>query len=394
MKIGIFTETFYPEISGVTTACLELKEGLENAGHDVYVFTVTNENADPKWDKDNNVFRVFSVPFVLFNERRIGLPVLSNAMSIIKKLQLDLIHTQSEFSLGTLGRKAAKKFGIPMVHTYHTMYEEYLHYLKLPKNDTTVKFVGKLIKKFTKRASAIITPSQKTKDSLLTYDIKPKIYVIPTGIDLNKYSNIDQKEVDKIKKKYNITPESICLISVSRLSNEKRLPVLLAYFAKTCEKYPDRKIRLLVVGDGPQKEILEKQVLDLGISNKVTFAGYVDWESIQNYYHAADIFVSASKSETQGLTYLEALAANIPILAQEDPCLDYFLQDGKNGKSFDDQKSFTSSLNFLVDQIQNNPDFKPAENLYTRQDFINKVISVYNGAIIQTKAKQKHSILA
>ncbi len=381
MKVGIFTEVFYPEISGVATACLELKEGLEEAGHEVFVFTVTNHEADAEWDLQNHVYRVLSIPFVLFDERRIGLPLLSSIMQTIEDLNLDIIHTQSEFSLGALGRRAAKKFNIPMLHTYHTLYEEYLHYLKLQKNELTINLVGKFVENFTKHSYAIICPSQKTKDALLSYGIKNKIYIIPTGIDLKKFKNFDSVKVETIKKKYHIKDQSVILISVSRLSDEKRLNVLLDYFYEYLQNNPDKDISLIIAGDGPDKEKLKQQSENLKIADKVIFTGYIEWQNVQNYYQASDIFVSASKSETQGLTYLEALAANIPILAQKDPCLNHLLIDGKNGKAFDNRETFAAGLDYLINQVKFNAEFKPSDNLYTRNDFIEQILDVYEQAI-------------
>lgn len=132
MRIGLFTDTYYPETNGVATSVFQLKNELELSGHDVYVFTVSNPRLK---EKEHNVYRMPSIPFILMKECRVSCSLTKKWYQKIQALHLQVIHTQTEFFIGQLGQKAAEKFHIPLIHTYHTLYENYTHYLKIPGNE-------------------------------------------------------------------------------------------------------------------------------------------------------------------------------------------------------------------------------------------------------------------
>lgn len=167
MKIGLFTDTYYPQINGVATSVLMLKKNLESMGHRVYVFTTTDPKAE---DKDKNVYRVPSIPFI--SARRVGLFYNPRLARFIKKLGLDAIHTHTEFSLGIFGRAMAKELNIPFLHTYHTIYEDYTHYIgKLGVFDPIAKMaVRKISINFCNSADKVIVPTNKVKDLLLSFN--------------------------------------------------------------------------------------------------------------------------------------------------------------------------------------------------------------------------------
>jgi len=344
MKIGLFTDTYYPQISGVAASVSTLKEQLISRGHDVYIFTTT----DPKAEKDElNVYRLQSLPFV--SKRRIGLCILPRLKKLVYKLNIDLIHTHTEFPLGQYGRWVAKSLNIPLVHTMHTIYEDYTHYVAPSKLDNVAKSAAKkLTKSFCNAASEVIVPTDKTLQLLLSYGVNKRISVIPTGIDLDRFSpsKYDRDDIQALKASFGISPDEKVMLYIGRVSEEKNIIEVLKYAKEYMRE--NTGVKFLVIGDGPARIDLEEQTKSLGISDKVIFAGQRKWTEIGRYYQLGDVFVTASQSETQGLTYIEALSAGVPVIAKSDPCIEGVVQNGINGYTFNGQDDFMEALNIVL----------------------------------------------
>lgn len=326
MNIGLFTDTYFPQISGVATSIKTLKDTLEAKGHSVYIFTTT----DPKVDKDeaeSNVFRFASVPFVSFTDRRIAVRGLFQALEVAKELDLDIVHTQTEFSMGMFGKFVAKNLKIPCLHTYHTMYEDYLHYVLNGKllRATHVKQFTRL---FLTHYTGVVAPSERVLQTLQRYDVKIPTRVVPTGIDLKRF---EHPVTEDIRSVYNIGTRHL-MLSLSRLGQEKKLDVVIKAMPQIIKRCPD--VFLLIVGDGPAKADLEALVTELQLEDYVAFAGEVDHDRVGNFYHAADLFVSASDSETQGLTFDEALAAGVKCVVYAEPYVNQLFDDPSVGATF------------------------------------------------------------
>lgn len=207
------------------------------------------------------------------------------------------------------------------------------------------------------------------------YKVTKPVKVIPTGLDLDKFQNVDQDHVAQIRKKYNLNTSDLVLSSIGRISQEKSLDQIISHFDQLSGMFPD--VKLFIVGDGPGKEELEKLSSELGLTDRIIFTGYVDWNNIQDYYAAGDIFVSASESETQGLTYSEALAAGLPLLVKDDTCLKNVLKHKQNGYGFIDQSDFIQGFIFIKNKLAQNPAWGTEGPFYSRQDFITSVIGTY-----------------
>lgn len=374
MNIALFTDTYYPEINGVANSVYQLKKGLEQLGHNVYVFTTTNA----MHCKEENEYRIFSVPFIFMKDRRMSFPIYLKWLRIIKKLNIDVVHTHTEFSLGILGRRIAKKLNIKHVHTYHTIYEDYIHYLKLPKNKYTVKFVQDATKYFCNKANVVVAPTEKTREILVNYGVTSEISIIPTGINFLKFENIDFNRVTYLKNQLGYSDEDIIFVSIGRISAEKGLEETITNFSKLSTK--NKNIKLLIVGDGPYKKTLEKMVLDKRLEKSVTFTGYVNWEDIQNYYAIGDIFVSSSTSETQGLTYLEALVTGLYLLVRKDKSLEGLIDNGINGFEFENFDQFEVSYYLLKEKL-NAKKRATINNKYTQEGYALSVEKIYKELI-------------
>ncbi|CAM3144588.1 glycosyltransferase family 4 protein [Leuconostoc rapi] len=340
MNIGLFTDTYFPQVSGVSTSIKTLKEALEAQGHQVYIFTST----DPKVPKNRfepHVYRFSSVPYVGFKDRRLAFRGLIQAVEIAKSIQLDIVHTQTEFSLGLLGKFVARQLKIPAIHTYHTMYEDYTHYVAKglligPKG------VGTLMKAYMLGMSGVIAPSQLVQETLIRYGIKAPIRVIPTGVSLPNPSVAHQD----LREKYGFKPCQPVILSLGRLAFEKNVALTISAFSELLQTYPEA--RLVIAGDGPARKSLEEQVAELALEDQVIFAGMVNHDDITDYYQMSNVFVSSSDTETQGLTFIEAMAADRPFVAIHSPYLDNLVDHDAIGMLVSDYDEFLSGIETYV----------------------------------------------
>jgi len=321
-NIGFFSDTFTPQINGVVTSLQIFWKELERQGHNVYIFAPT-----PKLKNDTkNIFRLPSLPFIFQPEMRFALPYSWQIDKKISALNLDIVHAHTPFSLGLFAKHIAQENNLPFIQTFHTLYPEYLHYILGPaaKNPLAQYGAKKIITFLYNRSDLIIVPSEKIKNYLRKCEIRKQIVVISTGIDLENFKNIDG---NSFRRKYNISFKDKLLVSIGRLGKEKNLEFLI----KVLTKIPNENIKLLLVGDGPEKENIKKLAQKLNLKNRIIFTGYVPRKIIPQLLSTADIFIFASKTETQGLVLLEAAAAQKPIIALADAVVKEFVQDNVNG---------------------------------------------------------------
>lgn len=339
MKIGMFTDTYFPQVSGVSTSVKLLRDELESRGHTVIIFTTTDPEAKP----EEGIVRLPSVPFVSFEDRRVAYRGFERCLRIAREYQLDIIHTHTEFSLGMAGRYVASRMKLPTIHTYHTMYENYTHYIMngYLVRPSHVKLVSKL---FCNGAKGIITPSQLTYDKLAEYGVKEEMRIIPTGVAIPTY----QPECRAtLRDELGLKSDDTVLLSLSRLSKEKNIAAVIAAFAKVKEQLPSAE--LVIVGDGPERAILEEQAQASPASEAIHFIGQINHQDVWRYYQMADLYVNASDSESQGLTYLEAFANHLPIVAKRNDYLSEIMEDDSFGALFETESEFAQ---VVIDYLQ------------------------------------------
>ncbi len=344
MNIAIFSDTYYPIINGVVTSTVMLENELKKLGHNVYIFTVS----DPSVKKPSpNVFRLPSMPLFFSPQHRVALLYPPKLLLKIRKLDLDIIHTQTEFPVGIFGKIVSEFFKIPMVHTYHTMYEDYVHYIA-NGHLLTPQGAQKYSRIFCNRAKAVIAPVTKTKDKLLDYGVRKPISVIPTGINFEPFSRERYTEEDilEIKKEAGINPNDPVIVFVGRVAKEKSIDVLINAMPNLLERLKNAK--LLIVGDGPVLKDLKQQAKTLGVSNNISFVGAKPWDSIGKYYQTGDVFATASTSETQGLTYIEAMAAKVTVVAKKDRSAEDVIIDRETGYYFEEDTEAADVLYYAL----------------------------------------------
>lgn len=331
MRIGLFTDTYFPQVSGVATSIRTLKTELEKLGHTVFIFTTTDEDVNRYEDWD--IIRIPSVPFFAFKDRRVAYAGFTDALKIASRYKLDMIHTHTEFALGILGKMVARELGIPVVHTYHTQYEDYVHYIAKGRiiRPSMIKYFARA---YLRDLDGVICPSEIVEDLLTGYDIPISKRVIPTGIDLAKFDRpeISEEDTADLRMQLGIEPNEIMLLSLSRISHEKNIQAIIKAMPRILSENP--KVKLVIVGGGPYAETLQAMISELALEENVQLTGMIAPSDTALYYKAADFFISASTSETQGLTFLESLASGTPILAHTNPYLKNVVTDKMFGTLF------------------------------------------------------------
>ncbi len=391
MRIGLFTDTYFPQVSGVATSICTLKEELEKEGHEIYIFTTTDK--DVKRYGDPTIIRLPSVPFISFTDRRVVYRGLISSYKIAKQYKLDIIHTQTEFNVGILGKMIATALRIPVVHTYHTQYEDYVGYIAKGKiiKPGMIKYI---MRGYLNNLDGVICPSRIVLNLLDDYNITIPKRVIPTGIHIDNFdgSDISKEATLDLRERLGISPKEVMLLSLSRVSYEKNIQATLKGLPEILAENPS--VKLVVAGDGPYLSNLKSLSQELGIEESVIFTGMVSHDQVVLYYKACDFFISASTSETQGLTYIESLASGTPIIAQKNAYLDDVIDCKMFGTLYSDEADLAVAV---LDAIAETPPMDDEifqEKLYSisSEHFGKSVYAFYLDIIISDQNRKKEKI--
>lgn len=385
MRIGIFTDTYTPDINGVVSSIVTLQKELEKNGHEVFI--IANHKA-MTMKREGNVLRLPGLELKWLYGYKLSTPYHFSARDEIRKMNLDIMHVHTEFGVGIFGRIVAKHLNVPVVTTYHTMYEDYTHYVNRFDIGEVDRVSKKVVSSFSRvisdNAQAVIAPSDKTKETLLKYGVKRPIYVIPTGLNFESFdmTNIDLEEVSRIRESYGIQEDDKVIAFVGRIAKEKSINIIVEGF-----RYVENShIKLMIVGGGPQLNELKELVKQYNLEKQVIFTDKKVREEVPQYYACADCFVSASLTETQGMTYIEALACGLPVFARYDDVLKDLVIKGESGFIFQDEKEFANKLIdfFAMPEEQRLRMKEQAKSKIIKYDskvFYSKVLSVYYQAI-------------
>lgn len=385
MRIGLFSDTYPPYINGVSTSVNMLKIELEKLGHEVFVITVNAKERAYAFEEDNHVIKVPGIKTGIYDYRLTNLYPLK-IIKKIKDMKLDIIHVHTEFSIGSFARILAKQFNIPIVATYHTYYEDYLYYVTKGYFDKISRNFLKTLTKFytDKTVDNLIVPADKIKDIFINkYNYKKNISVIPTGIAIDRFykENIDQNKKEKLYNELNVNKDDFLILFVGRVAEEKNIKFLIEAHKKLVKE--DKKYKLIIVGDGPDINNLKE--LSKDIKDNVIFVGKVLWENVPCYYSMADIFVTASRSETQGLTVLEALASSTPVVCANDPSFKDALIPSSNGYFFDTEEEYLKNIKKLKEDDNLRKSFSEYARSYSENfsslKYAKRVLEVYEKTI-------------
>lgn len=343
LKIGIFTDSYRPYTSGVVRSIETFSEELRAQGHEIFIFAPDYPNCH----KENKVYRFSSIPAPTNHEFTLAVPFSIRLRSTLKKLNLDIIHVHSPFLLGRLGARCARKLNIPLVFTFHTLYDQYVHYVPFGQK-ITKELTKKFCADFCNHCDLVIVPTSIIGEHLYNWGVRSKIQPIPTGIKIKDYQT-EQK--NWLQSKYNIAPDYKILICVGRLGKEKNLSFIINSFKHITNAFPATK--LVIVGNGPEKNNLVNQAKGLGLDDKVIFTGTLSKEEMALAYNSAHIFVFASVTETQGLVVGEAKAAGLPVVAVKAFGISEMVEDNVDGFLTDlDINEFTQKISLLLQDGQ------------------------------------------
>ena len=385
MNIGIFTDSYFPQLSGVATSIKTLKDALEKQGHNVFIFTTTDPHIK-KGTVEANIFRFSSVPFISFTDRRVAFRGFFEATKVAREVKLDIVHTQTEFALGMIGKYVAHQLKIPAIHTYHTMYEDYLHYV-LNGHLLRPYHVKQFTNAYLKNMDGVIAPSKRVEALLKRYRVNIPMRVIPTGVDIN---SLNKPETVDVRKELDIPDDVPVLLTLSRVAEEKKIDRILNAMPEILDEFP--QTRLVIAGDGPDMEVLQEQVERLTLEDSVIFTGDIPHDDVGSYYKMADLFVSASDTETQGLTYIEALASGTRCVVYDTDYTEHVFDDEEFGKVFSGPGEMLNEILFYLrkgrERIQ--PDKLAAKmEQISAQKFASSVYQFYQDTISNSQRDLK-----
>ena len=344
LRIAHFTNTYFPVMSGVVRSISTFRQAQEELGHTVFVFGQEASNYE---DAEPFVFRYpsFNIPIRNYPAT---IPVSNHIDWVIPKLKLNVIHAHHPAPMGNAAADKCEKLDIPLVFTHHTRYQEYVQFMGLPE-DMVKEIIELQLANYMQKCQHIVVPSQSIKDMVESvYGIRERVTVIPTGIDLKPYRVVNGRSV---RQACNWTDDKKIIISVGRLAGEKNFDTLIKAFAIVAKKHGDAI--LAIIGDGPNQHELEKLAMKEGVGNRVDFVGRVSFEEMPNHLKAADFFAFASITETQGLVTMEAMAADLPVIAVDATGTSDIVEDGKDGILTENNPE---SLAAGIDRVLENPD--------------------------------------
>lgn len=328
MRIAMLTNNYKPYIGGVPVSIEHLAAALRARGHVVYVFAPSYGEGQ---EEEEYVIRYPSFPFAVA-----GAPVPNVLSGIIgqkmRELAIEVIHVHHPAIVGNVAIALRRSLGIPVVFTYHTRYEEYLHYIGgLKQIEQYTGVINKYLRYFCKKCDLLLAPTPGMRSYLEEKRTQTPIEVLPTGIPAENFS-AEAAHSNALREEY-LGKADYLLVTVSRLAKEKNLYFQLEglFYLKRLLKRKGKSFRHLVIGDGPDKEKLCRYAAKLGLTEEVCFVGSVDNREIRDYCAAADAFVFTSKSETQGIVLLEAMAVGLPVIAVDASGVRDIVSHGKNG---------------------------------------------------------------
>ncbi|MDI6777611.1 MAG: glycosyltransferase [Patescibacteria group bacterium] len=400
MKIAIFTNNYLPNPYGVSGSVESFRKEFEKLEHEVYIFA-------PRWKgyRDTNP-RVFRYPAFETNIKikfPIAIPYSRKIDKILKELDLDIIHSQHPNLLGSAAARWAKKKNIPLVFTWHTLYDQYAHFVPFVPQRLAAWWAIRNARNYADRCDAVVAPTPSVIEIIRKWGAtNENITAIPTGVEGEQFENPDRESV---RKKYEIKEDEILLFVMTRLTAEKNVEFLVDAVLEVLQKNEDahpvksptqsrsatlpqfNRVKFMICGEGNLKDSLIKKVSETGLNDKVIFIGIVSDKEKKDYYAAGDVFVYASKSETQGMILTEAMYSGLPIVAVRATGAKDIIKDGKTGFLVaEDKEEFSHAVQKLIDDENLRKNFgekagKIAREKYTSSVCAKRMLEVYKKAI-------------
>jgi 1,2-diacylglycerol 3-alpha-glucosyltransferase len=344
VNVGIFADCYRPTTSGVVTSLLQLKEGLERRGHKAIVVAVSTPGTV---EQDPSVYLFASLPFNSASGFRLGVVNQAAIQRIAHQHQLDIVHTHTEYSLGWAGKRAARRLRLPHIHTAHTLHEEYRHYLFCGRL-LSARMVQAYLRRFLSGCDTLVCPSRKAQSYYRSFLPGLRTTVIRNGVCRARLqpTTLTPEEKVQAREAVGIGASDRVLLYAGRLAKEKRVLELLDALAPLLQRRADLKV--LFVGGGPLYGMLIRAAERHNVQRQALLAGTVDWEEMHRYYALADLFVTASLSEVQPMTMIEASMCGLPIVARRDEAFMDLVKEGSNGSQTDSDRQLAEKVSALL----------------------------------------------
>jgi 1,2-diacylglycerol 3-alpha-glucosyltransferase len=362
MKILMMTNTYAPMVGGIEESIRSFTVEFEKLGHEVFIVAPECEGVPPD---EVGVIRLRAIEKFNHSDFSIALPLSSLLPELMKTFMPDIIHCHHPFWIGDIALRLSSKYHIPLVFTYHTMFEKHMHYLPI-QNDGMKRFIIDLFTGYANLVTQVIVPSESVREILLERGVKTPMTVVPTGIDLQKFF---KGEGNAIRQRLGIPLDDIVIGYVGRLAIEKNLEFLGQSVADYLKK--DTKAHFLIGGDGPLKDRIKEIFDEKGVGKQLHLAGVLKDQDLVDCYHAMDVFAFASLSETQGLVLVEAMSAGVPVVAVDAPGVREVVKDGYNGRLIleENKNNFSEALSWYCKQSQSKIENMKANALATTKEF-------------------------
>ena len=309
VEVLFVSDVYFPRVNGVSTSIQTFRRDLAAQGCDTWLIVPSYPGA---WQDDARVLRQPSRYLVFDPEDRIMHARAARQAGLELRGRIDAVHIHTPFIAHWVGKRIARELRVPVLETYHTFFEEYLHHYVplLPRAVARAIARGASLRQCN-AVDAVIAPSRQLADVLIGYGVERPVHVIPTGLQLEEFTGGDRAA---FRARHGIAQDRPLMLLVGRVAHEKNIGFLLRVLAAVRPSVPN--VLFVIAGEGPAREALRQQVADQSLADHVVFVGYLDRRTeLRDCYRAADVFVFASRTETQGLVLLESLALGVPVVS-------------------------------------------------------------------------------
>jgi len=337
MNILMMTNTYFPMVGGLEQSVYSFSEAFKSLGHEVLIVTPAFGGAP---QEEPGVIRIPAFQKFGGTVFSVNFPISGLLERYMKKFVPDMVHSHGPFFMGDLALRLSRQHAIPLVFTYHCMFEQYVHYWPV-QNEVVKRFMIKLAAGYSNLVDQVIVPSESVQDILVKRGVKAPIEVIPTGIDAQHFSKGDGIAFRKL---HQIPLDALVVGHAGRLSPEKNLGFLTNCMVGLLKGDP--RVHALIVGHGPSQDLIKNAFKAAGLDNRLHLTGVLRYQDLVDAYFAMDVFAFASLSETQGIVLIEAMAAGLPVVALDAPGVREVVEDYHNGRLLNemDERSFIDAL--------------------------------------------------